>query len=102
MEGQHFIHGKIAANVRMQHKESSRVPTHYLVPEVIDAPSSPQGAILLQVSDRYVVHLLHVLYESCHLPGLLIHTDQENLLDVRELGACLDVVLEQGHTGYGE
>lgn len=85
LKRQHLLHGEIAANIRVQNKERSRVPTHYLVPEVVDAPSSSQGAIFLQVPDWYVVHLLHILYKPCHLSGLLVYSNQEDLLNLLQL-----------------
>lgn len=45
----HLHDRKVAAHVRVEHEECSRVPTHNLVPEVVDAPTSAQGAILLQI-----------------------------------------------------
>ena len=48
------------------------------------------------------VQPLHVLHEPRHLLGLLVDANQQDLLDVIQLGAGLYVVLDQGDTSNGE
>ena len=85
MKHPHCAHREVTTYVTIKHKESSRVPSQYLVPEMIDTPCCSQGAIFLEVPNRNVVLFHHVLCEPGHFSRLLVDSNKEDLLDVWQL-----------------
>ena len=53
MEPVHLHHREVTADVTVEHKEPTWVTPHDLIPEVIDTPGSPKGAVLLEIPTMF-------------------------------------------------
>lgn len=49
VKAQHLVEGELRADISVEHKEGLRVPREDLVPEVVDAATSAEGRVLLQI-----------------------------------------------------